>query len=370
MSLEGDCAELARMLRDEREENARLRARLRIGAARPTATTAQKDLAERIERSLSIRTHGDVLVSVIMAAYNGERYIAESIRSALDQTFEGLEVIVVDDGSTDGTANVVRELAAADPRVVYIHQENGRQGKARNNGIRNARGELIAFLDQDDLWVRDKLERQLAAMQAEYADVVFSDGFLFRDDAIEEQWRTFETIVGRFDSREFFRLDFIENRIPILSAIVRKGAIVDAGMVTEEPGRQGADDYDLWLKLAARGAVFLGLSDLLVRYRVHAAQDSRDLAKMLKSEIHVLEEYRHTRLVDAAMRDRRFATVYRRLIMELLDRGNVAHAAQWLNTWSEREGSTWPRMLARALTTPGGPRATRLVLSRFASPVV
>jgi glycosyltransferase involved in cell wall biosynthesis len=333
-------------------------------------TTPQRHLAERIESALRTRTPGDVLVSVIMAAYNGERYIAESIQSALDQTFAGLEVIVIDDGSTDGTAAVVKAMAAKDPRVVYLHQANGRQGKARNNGIRNARGDVIAFLDQDDLWVPHKLEVQLAAMAERYADVVFSDGFLFREDAIHEQWRTFETIVGRFESRDFFRLNWIENRIPILSAIIRKRAITDAGMITEELGRQGADDMDLWLKLAARGAVFLGMPELLVRYRVHGAQDSRDLAKMLKAEIHVLEEYRHTRLVELDLRDRRFAIVYRRLILELLEKKDLAQAAQWLNTWADRAGESWPRMLAKTLTAPGGVQATKLAMSRFAKPLL
>jgi hypothetical protein len=145
---------------------------------------------------------------------------------------------------------------------------------------------------------------------------------------------------------------------------VRKRAIVDAGMINEELGRQGADDMDLWLKLAARGAVFLGMPELLVRYRVHAAQDSRDLSKMLKAEIHVLEEYRHTRLVDEGLRDRRFAIVYRRLILELLEKKDLAQAAQWLNIWADRAGVSWPRMLAKSIHAPGGAVATKLAMSR------
>src|SRR5919106_5413407 len=97
------------------------------------------------------------LVSVIMPAYNAEKYIAGSIRSVIVQTYSDWELIVVDDGSTDSTATVVQEFVARDPRIKYIFQENGRLGKARNTGIRNSSGPLIAFLDSDDLWVPIKL---------------------------------------------------------------------------------------------------------------------------------------------------------------------------------------------------------------------
>src|ERR1044071_7783966 len=105
------------------------------------------------------------LVSVIMPAYNAERYIAASVRSVLAQTYQNWELIIVDDGSTDGTAAVAKSFAEADGRVRYVYQPNGRLGNARNTGIRHARGPLIAFLDSDDLWMERKLELQLKAME-------------------------------------------------------------------------------------------------------------------------------------------------------------------------------------------------------------
>jgi glycosyltransferase involved in cell wall biosynthesis len=107
------------------------------------------------------------LVSVIMPAYNAGKYIAQSIRSVAAQTCAGWELVVVDDGSTDDTAEVVRGFASADARVKYVQQANGRQGRARNNGIAHAAGDLIAFLDADDLWVERKLELQLKAFAVE-----------------------------------------------------------------------------------------------------------------------------------------------------------------------------------------------------------
>jgi teichuronic acid biosynthesis glycosyltransferase TuaG len=99
-----------------------------------------------------------------MPAYNAEKYIGDSIKSVLAQTYSNWELIVVDDGSTDGTAAVVREFVDRDNRIKYFYQENGRLGKARNTGIGHAAGPLIAFLDSDDLWVETKLEAQTRAM--------------------------------------------------------------------------------------------------------------------------------------------------------------------------------------------------------------
>jgi glycosyltransferase involved in cell wall biosynthesis len=102
-------------------------------------------------------------VSVIIPAYNAEAYVAEAISSALDQRCPPAEVIVVDDGSTDGTAAVVKGFG---PRVTYIHQANARQAAARNTGIRHSSGELLAFLDADDIWEPDKLCRQVELLQS------------------------------------------------------------------------------------------------------------------------------------------------------------------------------------------------------------
>jgi glycosyltransferase involved in cell wall biosynthesis len=111
------------------------------------------------------------LVSVIINVYNGERYLAEAIESALGQTHSPLELIVVDDGSEDGTAQVAKRFSS---RLRYVHQENSGIGAARNHGIELAQGPFFAFLDADDRFVPDKLERQLAAFDADPdLDMVF-----------------------------------------------------------------------------------------------------------------------------------------------------------------------------------------------------
>ena len=110
------------------------------------------------------------LVSVVIPVYNGERYLAEAIRSVLAQAHRPLEVLVVDDGSTDGSARVAGVFAP----VLYTYQANAGQAAARNRGVELARGELLAFLDADDVWLPDKLARQMAALAADPAlDMVF-----------------------------------------------------------------------------------------------------------------------------------------------------------------------------------------------------
>lgn len=104
------------------------------------------------------------LISIIIPVYNGERYLAEAIESALGQSYEPLELIVADDGSTDGSARVVARYGQA---LRYLSQAHLGGGAARNLGITSARGELLAFLDADDLWMRDKLAQQHAAFASD-----------------------------------------------------------------------------------------------------------------------------------------------------------------------------------------------------------
>lgn len=113
----------------------------------------------------------DVLVSVIVPVYDGERYVRATIASVVAQTYRPIEIIVVDDGSRDGTAEAVRDCRAG---LHYRHQEHAGAAAARNTGVAMARGEFLAFIDADDLWTPDKLARQMAVLQSEVdLDMVF-----------------------------------------------------------------------------------------------------------------------------------------------------------------------------------------------------
>jgi glycosyltransferase involved in cell wall biosynthesis len=106
-----------------------------------------------------------MLVSVIIPAFNAERFVTQTIISALSQTYQSLEVIVIDDGSTDRTAEFVRDIQSRDARLSLYQQANCGSAAARNAGIRRAKGDLIAFLDADDLWHPTKIEKQVSAFE-------------------------------------------------------------------------------------------------------------------------------------------------------------------------------------------------------------
>ena len=112
------------------------------------------------------------LVSIITPIYNGAKYVSETIESVLKQTYPHWEMIIVDDGSKDNSAEIIREYVTKDDRIQLIQQPNGGSASARNNGIRRANGRYIALLDADDLWEPTFLESQLALMKEKDAIVV------------------------------------------------------------------------------------------------------------------------------------------------------------------------------------------------------
>ena len=106
------------------------------------------------------------LVSVIMPNYNGEKFLAETIESVLAQTYSNWELLITDDCSTDGSVALIRSFAEKDPRIkLFVQDENRGAAEARNRSLREANGKWIAFLDSDDLWLPEKLERQIAFME-------------------------------------------------------------------------------------------------------------------------------------------------------------------------------------------------------------
>jgi len=235
------------------------------------------------------------LVSIIMPAFNTEKYISESIQSVSAQTYQRWELIIVDDGSTDGTAEIARWFAASDSRIRCLFQMNQRQAKARNVGNKQAEGELVAFLDSDDLWMREKLELQVRALQENVADLVFSDGFIFQDNNVVDESSTHSTPVGGFDGAEMVATLMPVNRIPMSSVLMRRRVLEEVGGFDESPRYHGCEDYDLWLTIARRGYRFYGMGEWLVRYRVHSGSTSRQTAAMLRSEVAVVEKHqRHT----------------------------------------------------------------------------
>ena len=279
------------------------------------------------------------LVSIIMPAYNAEKYVADSIRSALEQTFSNWELVVVDDGSTDKTAEIVHSFSDSDPRIRYIFQPNGRMARARNNGIRNARAELIAFLDSDDLWLSGKLELQIEKLNETNADVIFSDGFVFTDESVFDESVSFKTVRGSLSGEEMYNLLLFDNRVPLLSALARKSVLQRAGLFDEEQAFQArCEDYDLWFRVARAGATFYGMEQALVRYRVHSASMCGNKVEMMKATIATVKKYMGEPVDHMLALNKRFRVLYRALTAALLEQNRVEEARE-----SFRELCKWDR---------------------------
>ena len=188
-------------------------------------------------------------VSVIMPSYNTANLIAASLDSVLMQTFSDFEIIVVNDGSPD-TTELEKVLAPYLNRIVYIKQENKRAAGARNTAIGIARGEFLAFLDSDDLWLPDHLASQIRLFEENPAlDLVYCNCLSVGDPARPHE---FMQRCPSHGPATFLSLVMEDCQIPISTVVARKSALVRAGLFDESLAR--CDDYDMWLRAAFHGA--------------------------------------------------------------------------------------------------------------------
>mgnify|MGYP003700794585 FL=1 len=198
------------------------------------------------------------LVSVITAAYNAEAFIAETIASVQAQTLTDWEMLVADDASTDRTAEIVAAQAAYDPRVRLIRLErNGGVARARNAALSEARGRFVAFLDSDDLWLPEKLERQVAFMKARDAAVCYT---AFR--RIDESGTRTGRLVKVPPRLTYGQL--LKNTA--IATLTGMADTAKTGPLRMTEARR--DDFILWLSILKRGFVAEGLQEDLARYRV------------------------------------------------------------------------------------------------------
>ncbi|HMO82299.1 MAG TPA: glycosyltransferase family A protein [Pyrinomonadaceae bacterium] len=225
-------------------------------------------------------------VSVIIPAYEVTEYIAETLDSVLAQSYENFEIVVVNDGCPD----TVRLDAVLEPyldKISYIKQPNTGASGARNTGIRNSTGEIIAFLDGDDIWYPDYLASQVAELRSRKLDLVYCDALLFGDPLFDgksysEQAPSSGEVT--FDSLLMFEC------CPILSGtIARRQAIESVDGFAPELRR--AMDFDLWLRLANDGAEMGYQRKLLLKYRVRRDGITGDSVRRVEREIELIGRF-------------------------------------------------------------------------------
>ena len=227
----------------------------------------------------------DGLVSIIMPSWNTGRFIAESIQSVLDQTYKNWELLIIDDCSTDNTDDVVKPFLA-DERIRYLHnQKNSGAALTRNYGLREARGEWIAFLDSDDLWMPEKLEKQVEFMKKNGYVLSFTEY-----EKIDEEDKPLNIYVSGPDAvnkRKMYNYDYIGQLTMMYSA-------KHFGLIQIKDIKKN-NDYAIRLQLYKKpGTEAHLLKENLAKYRVRKVSISHDkLKKKLKSHydlFHICDE--------------------------------------------------------------------------------
>jgi glycosyltransferase involved in cell wall biosynthesis len=229
-------------------------------------------------------------VSVIIPTYNRAHYVTEAIQSVLNQSYKDFEIIVIDDGSTDNTREVIERLK--DPRLKYFYQENQGVCVARNNGINVSVGEYIYFLDSDDVLLENALEKGVRVLNR-HPDVALSHGQAY---PIDEKGRVFDLPKPKNirpgvyqGTKEIFHFLRYGNYFCPSLTIVRRSSIIDVGLF-DPAFNSGSEDFELWVRLAKQYPVSY-IVDPVAKCRVHSSSISagRDLNEIEKSHGRIFE---------------------------------------------------------------------------------
>jgi glycosyltransferase involved in cell wall biosynthesis len=219
-------------------------------------------------------------VSVVIPTYNSARYLEQALGSVLAQTFQDLEIIVVDDGSTDETSDVIGDLGA---QVQYIQQRKSGVSVARNHGVAKSTGRYVAFLDADDVWLPHKLARQIDALRNVCSGRLCHSAFLV-SDAHLKPLEVRRAGVGSSLETLLFHGNVVGSPSTV---ICDRELLRSAGGF--DPDLSQCADWDLWIRLAAH-AGFLYLDEPLVRYRKHELSMSMDPRLLESDSLRVLEK--------------------------------------------------------------------------------
>ena len=227
---------------------------------------------------------GNPKISIITPTFNRADFIEQAVSSVLSQTYANLELLLVDDGSTDDTRNLL-EPALADSRVRYFYQENQGQSVARNLALSEATGDFVCFLDSDNYWPAQKLKQQVELFNRhpEY-DVIYGDVIVIDDNGNEISRKNMARYSGHI-AKYMIR----DNCVSMNTAMARRRCFEELGAMSGT--RRVADDYDLWLRFSAK-FIFLYVPEFLAYYRVMDDQISSDKTRRFDSNWQIITEFR------------------------------------------------------------------------------
>src|SRR5712692_8202106 len=291
------------------------------------------------------------MVSIIIPACNVAPYIGETLDSVFAQTFADYEVIVINDGSPD-TDELERTLARFIDRINYIKQENRGASAARNAGLRAARGELVAFLDADDLWLPSYLDEQIKFILERNCDLVCADAEVFSDSSNDEKTYMESLMADAPPTGDvtFLGLLGAEQSLITSGVVVRRTLVIDVGLFDE--ALRNSQDFDLWLRLARHGTRMAYQRRVLLRYRSRDNSLSGDEVNVHRRELRVLEKVERSYDLSPAERtdvgsviERRRAVLEFELGKLYLARGEFIHARESFGK-ANQSGRSWKTQAA------------------------
>lgn len=257
-------------------------------------------------------------VSVIVPTYNRAGLLEHTIVSILNQTYQNIELIIVSDGSTDQTKEMVAKYQNSDDRIRFFEIENsGRPAVPRNEGISRATGDYIALCDDDDIWINEKLETQIEYFQQADVIGVASRATLLFEEEISGRPKLHNSDAPSFKDYSFEQI-ILGNTVINSSFIARRSTFIEMGGFDEQPCFKFIEDWELWLRMSCTGIIRI-LSRPLVEYRIYSDR-RRDFSTVEMNKILLLNKMqRMSHLKNRGLHRNALANVYADIGRALLE---------------------------------------------------
>jgi teichuronic acid biosynthesis glycosyltransferase TuaG len=275
-------------------------------------------------------TNQEPLISCVMPTFNQAGYIGQAIESVLTQTYQNIELIIVDNFSTDQTAKTIKEYSQKDVRIKYFQfKNNGIIAASRNHGIKQAGGKYVAFIDSDDLWMKNKLEEQIKLCKTNpQVGLVFGFSKTFSDDPSKES-----KIMGpkhTFKIENIYERLICNNFVTSSSAMVRADILLLLNGFDEDEKLRCSEDFDLWLRVT-KDYDAACVDAVIVKYRVHEKNESAG-SNQLQKALNVIEKHLDKGWIskDLANRARANFIIYTAWIMLGVDRQKASEHFKYL----------------------------------------
>lgn len=260
-----------------------------------------------------------MLISIIIPAYNSAKYISLAVKSVLNQTYQDFELLIIDDGSTDNTKEIIESFK--DKRIEYIYQNNTGAASARNTGIKKAKGEYIAFLDADDRWKPDKLARQIKEITCNPETAMIYSAI----EIIYEEISDTKTVrFKKYNNNDFIKSLLVDpfKSIPLPSTVlIKKSSLHKAGEFNSDYFT--GEDWDLWLRVASFGECRY-IDEVLVTKLTHSSSitNSMDLELTGKTHFELLNNFFEKNPSFNSLKNRAYSNVYYDLACRYFARNN------------------------------------------------